>query len=570
METHATKSLQGEDLGRLLCGYLDSDDEATFVLGGADGDLGAAPIVYANEAFLAATGYRADAVVGHPFGTLYRPGARSDSLERLWRPDAFDFAARAEVDLILGDGTGYLGEVTLRRLARTGEEGGYWLGRLRLLMSQDDLSADGGARRHRLALTTPVLFEDRLQFAMAQARRYGRTLALLLIDLAQSRLGDIDAEYRARLIQTMGARLTAVFREGDSVAHLGAMRFAMLATTVHATDAARIADKLLQSMGEPVRVANRDYALTPRVGIAVHPDEGESVTDLLSAAAEAAESAEPFDYRFHAPALDAQRAERRGFEEALRAALREDQLELHYQPLVDAEDGGIVAIEAFLRWRHPAEGLLPAERILPVAQGSDLILDIGEWVLRRACADCRRWHEAGHTSLQVSVNLSLQEVRRPDLSALIRGILAENRLDPPYLQLELPDTAAVGDIERTQQVLAELNALGVRLSIDISTENYSFGVVPASALKRLPIHRVKLGRTTVADLDSDVGRGAVAEAAIAMAHSLNFEAVAGGVETKAEVGGLQRRRIDVVQGYLVSRPLPAEEMDELLARDRLL
>ncbi|MBL26516.1 MAG: hypothetical protein CMM50_03050 [Rhodospirillaceae bacterium] len=569
-------TLHEDQLGQLLCGYVAASDEAIFVVAAEDDGIEAAPIVYANDGFAATTGYSTDAVMGKPIGDFFVGQEDAASREHFWRLPEAEFAMRAEIEFAGADGTVYGAEITLRPLSRTGSQPRYWLGGLRLLgQTAEMMDEHRTIGRNLLArLPSATLFEDRLVFALAQARRMRHSLALLFIDVdAEAMRTAVGGEAYEYLRQSVALRLALAFREGDSLAQLSESRFAMLSAVGRGLDGARLAEKVLETLEPPFRVGDEAHIVSPVVGIAIAPDDGDGAIDLLKAAdsAVAAQKAEGHGgFRFHSEALQAAAGERLSLEGALRRALDQGQFRVHYQPLVEATSGRIVAMEALLRWQHPQDGLLPAERFLNAMQESGLILPIGEWVMRQACADAHRWQDSGHGSIQVSVNLSMQEFRRPDLGPLIGTVLAETGLEADRLQLELPDTVAAGDIERSREILTELNELGVKLSIDISTDNYSFGVVPASALKRLPVHRVKIGRATVGDIDSDTGRAAVAEAAIAMAHSLKIEAVAGGVETQGEVGGLKKRRIDVVQGYLVSRPLPAEEIERLLARDRLL
>lgn len=569
-------TLHEDQLGRLLCGYVATSDEAIFVVAAEDDSVEAAPIVYANGGFGATTGYTAGQVIGSPIRAYFRGAEPTATREHFWRLPEVEFAVRAELDFACADGTVYGAEVTLRPLNHGGSTPRYWMGVLRLLGQTSEMTDERSAVARNLLARLPsaTLFEDRLVFALAQARRMRHCLALLFIDIDAGAIrAAVGGEAFEYLRQSIALRLALAFREGDSLAQLSESRFAMLSAVGRGLDGARLAEKVLETLEPPFRVGDEAHVVTPAVGIAVAPDDGDGARDLLRAA-DSAVAAQKADgrggFRFHSEELQAAAGERLSLEGALRRALDQGQFCVHYQPLVEATSGRVVAMEALLRWQHPQEGLLAAESFLAAMQESGLILPIGEWVLRQACTDACRWRDAGHDSIQVSVNLSMQEFRRSDLRELIAAVLSESGLEPSHLQLELPDTVAAGEIERSQEILTGLNALGVRLSIDISTDNYSFGVVPASALKRLPVHRVKIGRATVGDMDSDTGRAAVAEAAIAMAHSLKIEAVAGGVETQAEVGGLKKRHIDVVQGYLVSRPLPADEIERLLARGRLL
>ena len=412
------------------------------------------------------------------------------------------------------------------------------------------------------------LFIDRLAIALAQARRSGEQLAVLYLDLDRFRVVDDSLGHSVgnELLRTVGQRLEASVREGDTVGRLGADEFVVLVRPVeHAEDAARVARKLLEALRNPVAVGDRELFVTGSVGVSLYPSDGKAAELLLNNAHTAMHQAkgEGRDtYRLYAPAMNDRALEQLALESALRRALGQDEFVVHYQPLLDLRTGRAGGAEALVRWRHPQRGLLGAEQFISLAESSGLIVSIDSWVMRTACAHLRDWHDRGRPHLRVQVNLSARQFRQPDLVQDVTHCLRETGLSPDALEIEITERTAMLEVGRTVETLRALRSLGVRISLD----DFGTGYSSLSYLKTLPVDTVKIDQSFVRDVTRDSGDAAIATAVIAMAHSLDLRVVAEGVETREQLGFLRERGCDFVQGHLVSAALPAHVMEELFER----
>jgi diguanylate cyclase (GGDEF)-like protein len=410
------------------------------------------------------------------------------------------------------------------------------------------------------------LFIDRLGMALAQARRSGEKLAVLYLDLDRFRVVDDSLGHSAgnQLLRTVGGRLQASVREGDTVARLGADEFVVLVREVeHEEDAARVARKLLEALRNPVAVGGRELFVTGSVGASLFPSDGNAAEPLLNNAHTAMHQAkgEGRDtYRLYAAAMNDRALEQLALESALRRALGQEELVVHYQPLLDLRSGRAGGAEALVRWQHPQKGLLGADEFIALAESSGLIVSIDSWVMRTACLRLRDWHARGHRELRVQVNLSARQFRQPDLVNEVTQCLHETGVPPDGLEIEITERTAMLDVARTIEILRALRGLGVRISLD----DFGSGYSSLSYLKSLPVDTLKLDQSFVRDVTHDPGDAAIATAVIAMAHSLDLRVVAEGVETREQLAFLRGRGCDYVQGHLVSAPVTAEVVDGLL------
>jgi EAL domain-containing protein (putative c-di-GMP-specific phosphodiesterase class I) len=256
-------------------------------------------------------------------------------------------------------------------------------------------------------------------------------------------------------------------------------------------------------------------------------------------------------------------AERLALENSLRHALERGEFVVHYQPQVNIETGRIVGVEALVRWQHPERGLVSPLEFIPVAEETGLIVPLGAWVLRTACAQNRAWQDAGLPPMRMAVNLSARQFQRRDLLDTVAGVLSETGLPPQYLQLEITEGAAMQDVDLTLAILRELREAGVQISID----DFGTGHSSLSYLKRFPIDVVKIDQSFVQDLTVDPNDAAIASTIIVMAHALNLKVIAEGVETAEQLAFLRERDCDEMQGFLFSRPAPAPELDQMLRRN---
>ena len=410
------------------------------------------------------------------------------------------------------------------------------------------------------------LLSDRVSQALAQARRTDQHVALLFMDLDGFKFinDSYGHAFGDALLCTIAARLEVVVRESDTTARLGGDEFVILLPGMaRSEDAAQVASKVLDAFKVPFSQDGRDLHLTASIGISVFPQDGDSCDLLLQHADVAMYRAKANGrngFQSYSIEMGAQAQERMELERALRGALERDELALHYQPQVNRKDGRIVGVEALLRWHHPTLGMVSPARFIPVAEETGLIIPIGEWVLRTACAQANSWHAGGHTGLCVAVNMSAKQFQQQDVPALVRDVLGCTRLPAQCLELELTESALMHDTDATVETMRQIKKLGVRLSLD----DFGTGYSSLSYLKRFPIDVLKIDQSFTFEVTSDEGAASITRAIIAMARSLNMTTVAEGVETKEQLEFLGALGCDVMQGFHISRPLPVSQITALL------
>jgi diguanylate cyclase (GGDEF)-like protein len=428
------------------------------------------------------------------------------------------------------------------------------------LSDQDPLTGLPGRR----------LLTDRFTVASANAIRQRQKLALLLLDL--DGLAEINEKWGRSLgddlIRSMGALLERSLRQGDTIARLGGDEFTVLLPGVKKDeDVAVIAEKLRLALRSPFSIGGRELTPTASIGIAIHPDDGPDLESLLKCAHVALGRAKGNggdSYDIHAPRSSAVAAERLALEAALRKALVQQALSLVYQPIVACETGVIVGVEALLRWRNPDQQTMAAADFVPLADATGLSVPLGQWALRNACAQARAWLDAGHTGIVMMVNVSPRQLQHPSLVKLVKRALEETRLPAAALELEVPEAELVRSPRHSIDRLAELKALGLRLSID----DFGVGDSVLSQLHRYPVDALKIDGSVIRDIATDRNREAVATAAIALARARKLKVVAEGVETEAQRVLLARWQCDRIQGNLIGPPVAAAEIETLLARQK--
>jgi diguanylate cyclase (GGDEF)-like protein len=366
------------------------------------------------------------------------------------------------------------------------------------------------------------------------------------------------------LLRAVATRLTGVLREEDTVARLGGDEFLFLLPEIDdVEDAARVARKVLTELVTPFSVHGHELHVTASVGIAMFPFDGADAETLVRNADSALYRAKEQGgnrCQLYAPAMNAIAFKRLVLENSLRRAIEREELRLHYQPLVSLHDGTFVGVEALIRWQHPELGMvLPAE-FIPLAEETGLIVQLTHWVLRTACRQMKEWQDAGLELATVSVNISAQHFNAANLPVVVSEALSSAGLDGRYLCLELTESVMMEDAEETIATLLELKKLQVKVSID----DFGTGYSSLSYLKRLPIDTLKIDQSFVRNTPADPDDAAIAMLIISMAHSLNLSVVAEGVETEEQMHLLRSQQCDIMQGYLVSRPLPGPEITEML------
>jgi diguanylate cyclase (GGDEF)-like protein len=412
-------------------------------------------------------------------------------------------------------------------------------------------------------LPNRAMFHEQAQHLVAQAARHGRHAALLFIDLdnfkqVNDSLGHGTGD---ALLKAAAERLRHAIREEDLVARLGGDEFCVLLGEVAGpADAATVAQKLLASLTDNFRIGEREMYVTASIGIGCFPEDGRDADTLLMHADVAMYRAKDQGrngYQFFSADMNRDARGVLALVPALRAACEQGQLRAYYQPRFDMATGQPTGMEALIRWQHPERGLLPPSEFISIAEDTGLIVPIGEWILREACSQARRWMDTGRPPLKVGVNLSMRQLRHPGLLEQVRAALAASDLPAACLELEITESMAMRSPEIIQQTLRELAKLGVGLSLD----DFGTGYSSLSQLKRFPLHALKIDKSFVDGLPSDEHDVAITRAVIAIAKSLNLEIVAEGVESAAQRDFLLAAGARYCQGYFYGKPCPAEEFE---------
>jgi diguanylate cyclase (GGDEF)-like protein len=421
-------------------------------------------------------------------------------------------------------------------------------------------------------LPNRTLFEDRVAQAILAAQRNRRMLAVMLLDIdrfqtTNDTLGPVIGD---RVLCDVAERLGGCVREGDSIARLGSDEFAILLTQLESTeDAENLHQKIVAAFRHPFQCGAHELYLTASKGISFYPLDGTNTHSLLkNAGAALCEAKEQGGdgYQAYRAAMNAGSLKRLELENSLRRALDRDEFVVYYQPQADVSTRNITGVEALVRWQHPELGFISPAEFIPLAEETGLMVPLGEWVLRTACAQAKAWQRAGFTNLSVSVNLSLRQFRQTNLTGMVEQVLTETGLAPSCLELELTESSVMKNTERAVATLRRLQALGIRIAID----DFGTGYSSLNYLKNLPIDTLKIDRSFVRDAATNPVDAAIVQAIITLAHSLNLRVKAEGVETQEQLDFLRRLRCDEIQGYLLSRPLPAEALERLLWEERKL
>jgi EAL domain-containing protein (putative c-di-GMP-specific phosphodiesterase class I) len=341
--------------------------------------------------------------------------------------------------------------------------------------------------------------------------------------------------------------------------------------TVAVGDLSRVEDvlavlrKIRVAFEPPVSAGTQDVFVTFSIGIALYPHDGDTVEDLLRNADTAmyrAKSGGRNQYRFFAPDMNSRGHELLALDADLRRALERNQFELFYQPQVNLESGRVVAVEALIRWRHPERGLVSPADFLPQLEDSGLIVQVGEWVLRRACIDARPWRDSLLSPLRVSVNVSPLQFADPELPVTVARVLAEEGTLQGGIEIEITENLMMRDLVLTGATLRALKALGISVAID----DFGIGYSSLSYLKNFPLNVLKIDQSFIRDLSEDASAAIIVEASISLGHKLGLAVVAEGVETRAQLDFLRAQGCDAAQGYYFSRPVPASEIPALLTQ----
>ncbi|OIQ79741.1 cyclic di-GMP phosphodiesterase Gmr [mine drainage metagenome] len=416
-------------------------------------------------------------------------------------------------------------------------------------------------------LANRTLLQERIDHALQLASRHGTGVAVMFIDLDRFKIVNDTLGHQAgdRLLQDAAKRLRSCLRDSDTIARQGGDEFVVLVEQwTEVQDLCDMAGKVLHQLCQPFTSLGQEFHVSASIGISVYPQDGSDANTLLKNADVAMYRAKEQGrntFQFYAAESNIHSFERLALENSLRRALERKEFEVYYQPKVDAQTQRVVGAEALLRWKHPELGMVSPVQFIPMAEDTGLIISIGAWVLQEACCQARAWHNAGLPLISVAVNLSARQFRDADLPDTIANALAASGLTPSYLELEITESMIMQGSDQASQILQRFRDMGTHVSID----DFGTGYSSLSYLKHFPIDTLKIDRSFVQDLPQDADDAAITQAIIAMAHSLKLHVVAEGVENVEQYELLRAQGCDQIQGYLFSKPLPAEAFAALLA-----
>ena len=559
-----TARRQRHEQERLAATVFEATSDGIFIL---DPDQ---QILAVNQAFSVITGYPARDVIGRKLTSLSNDPETLDTYARMraalrsqdrWQGEVMEQRRSGErypqwlqlavVRDTLGEVTHYVGFFADQSISRKNEE------RLRYLSDHDPLTH----------LANRSLFTHSLDEATGMARSQGHSLALLHVDLDRFKyindtLGHIQAD---TLLCEIADRLRALLPDAFVIARLSADEFVVVKQNVPRGQLGELAERLLVRLAQPITLGDNELIVSASIGISLFPDDAGNSLQLINRANQAMQHAKQMGgncFKFYSADLPDPKVDRLHLENELRRAIAEDQLLVHYQPKLHLTSNMITSAEALVRWQHPTRGMLPPAEFIAIAEETGLILPLGSLVLRLACQQASQWLHEGPAAIRIAVNMSVQQLRQPEFSAEVADILREARLPANLLELELTESMLLEQSAAVTANLSALQDLGVKLSVD----DFGTGYSSLAYLKHFPIHSLKIDRAFISELDDHSRDSAIVRAIVAMAHSMQLQVVAEGVEQESQLAFLRTQGCDEVQGYLISKPVSAEALTQLLER----
>jgi diguanylate cyclase (GGDEF)-like protein len=438
----------------------------------------------------------------------------------------------------------------------------------RLLEEQLDVQAKFDPLTH---LPNRLLFQDRLHQAITLAIRNRSDVVLMSIDLDRFKLVNDTLGHDAgdQMLQEAGQRISSCLRTSDTVARLSGDEFAVILQQLTSPFYVElVARKILEQLATPFRLAGEEISLSGSMGIATFPHDAADAEGLLKNADSAMLQSKKEGrsiFRFFTQQMQDQALLRMQREKELRLAMEREEFSIHYQPKVSCQTGRIIGMEALVRWCKPGQGMVSPGEFIPLAEETGLIVPLGAWILRSACRQNKRWIAEGYAPVRVAVNLSARQFQQGDeLIDMVASVLAETGLAPEWLELEITESMVMDNVDQAVATMQQLQAMGVHISLD----DFGTGYSSLGALKRFPLHALKIDRSFVRDLPLDAEDVAIVTATISMAHKMNLAVVAEGVESEAQLLFLRDNECDEIQGFYFSRPVPVEQFTQLLVNGR--
>ncbi len=531
-------------------------------------------IVAVNPTFCRITGYEPADVIGRKPGMLSSGRQSREFYQSMWDELIAKGHWQGEIWNRRKDGGIYPEWLSISAVYNDASEVTHYIGVFQDISERKQSEARIHHLAHHDALTglpNRLLLEDRLNQGMLKSKRNKKSMAVVFIDLDRFKnINDtLGHEMGDKLLIEAAQRGLGVLRDTDTLSRQGGDEFvAVLPELEHRQDVMHVTRKLLAAICQPYQLAGHQLTVSGSAGIALYPEDGETVSELLrkaDAAMYRAKDEGRNTFRFFSSEINTASLGELLLENDLRGALERNELVLHYQPKIDAVSGEIVGAEALMRWQHREQGVIPPDRFIPLAEESGLIEKFGQWAIETVCAQQRSWLDAGVLAVPIAVNISANQFARADFPNMIAHCLAEHGIPPQLLELELTESMLMRNSSHTVQVLQTLRNMHIQLSID----DFGTGYSSLSYLKQFPVQTLKIDRSFVCEIDEQGERVRLASAIIAMAHELDMAVVAEGVETEAQSRYLREHGCDQFQGYLFGRPQPVDELGRLLAGRRL-
>ncbi|MCC7201254.1 MAG: EAL domain-containing protein [Nitrospirae bacterium] len=410
---------------------------------------------------------------------------------------------------------------------------------------------------------------DRFNQILPLMKRRKQRTAILFIDLNRFKLinDTLGHSMGDKVLKEVASRLLECIRSSDTVARLGGDEFVMVFPEIsRIEDVSMLVDRVFTALEPPLILKEHEFTITASIGASICPDDGEHLETLLNRADSAmykAKEEKQNCYKFYTMDMRRHDVERLKLEEKLRKAFENNEFLLHYQPQVDVLKEEIVGIEALVRWKNPDMGLIPPGKFIPLAEDTGLIIPLGEWIAKIACKQNRGWQENGHNHVKMAINVSKLQFKQKDYVKTIRRILSETGHDPNLLEIEITESIIMDDFDATIRLLNEIRALGIRIAID----DFGIGYSSLGYLKNMPVDILKIDQSFINNITVDEDARAICHAIISMAHSLNIDVIAEGVETIEQLTLLKELNCRKIQGYFISRPVPSNDIEDLLIKE---
>ncbi|GGC89259.1 hypothetical protein GCM10011396_40570 [Undibacterium terreum] len=546
---------------------LESTSDGVLICDAMSPDM---PIISVNQAFEKVTGYLSQEVIGKNCRFLQGKDTQQIGLVDIRAALRDKSEGRAVLHNYRKDGTPFWNSLRISPVRDTDGTVTHFVGTLTDISDRVNYENELAFQASHDSLTglpNRNLLEDRVEQAISYAKRERHMVGLAFVDVDHFKsINDtMGHNIGDRLLKAVAERFVRSLRAGDTVSRFGGDEFVVICPHIaNAGEMQEVIGRMFCNLRAPLLIDDQKISVDASIGVAFYPNDGETVSDLLKSADMAmykAKSAGRGNYQFYTPEIGVKVSKRRDIETELRLALERQEFLLHYQPKISTRTGEICGMEALIRWKHPQRGMVPPLEFIHIAEDSNLIVPIGEWVTQEACRQNQIWQESGLSNFPISVNASMAQFRHQGFCEMVEGALVDSGLPAAMLELEITESLATESPEMFIAALRRIKDIGVRISID----DFGTGYSSLSYIKRFPIDALKIDRSFVRDITVDPEDAAICRTVINMAHNLKLHVVAEGVETEAQANYLRRHQCDELQGYLLCRPESAQAMTERLA-----